>query len=204
MKALIVVDMQKDFMPNGPLPTKDADKIIPIINQLMEKFSLVIATKDWHPKDHIGFARNHPGKKEGDRIGVNGGLQILWPVHCVQETSGAEFADGLNQEKIEQVFFKGVDPQIDSYSAFFDNAHKRKTGLDAFLKKKGVKSVVLVGVATDYCVLFSALDAKELGYDVSVVADACKAINLNPDDEEKAHALMKQMGIHVVKSTHFS
>lgn len=200
MNALIIVDMQKDFMPGGALPTKEADQIISLINELMEKFSLIVATKDWHPKDHIGFAANHPGKNQGEVIEIDGIQQILWPIHCVQETAGAEFADGLDLSKIKQIFFKGVDPKIDSYSTFFDNAHQRETGLGDFLKSQGVQDVTIVGVATEYCVLYSALDAVELGFRVTVVRDACKPINLRTNDEREALALMKKRGVHVVTS----
>ncbi len=198
MQALIVVDMQKDFMPGGPLGTPGGDEIIPIINQMMDKFPIVLATNDWHPKGHVSFAASHPGKKVGDRIQVGEIEQILWPVHCVQETEGAEFAKGLHTEKIKEVFYKGTDLRVDSYSTFFDNAHLRKTGLEEYLKKQGIQKIVLVGVATEYCVLFSTWDALALGFEVMVIRDGCKAINLQPEDEKNALEKMKKEGANIV------
>lgn len=200
MQALIIVDMQNDFMPGGALPTKGGDKLIAIINQLIEKFPLVLATKDWHPQSHVSFAANHPKKKVGDLIQINGIEQILWPVHCVQETEGADFAPGLHREKIDSIFYKGTDPGIDSYSTFFDNAHLRKTGLEEFLKENRVKELVIVGVATDYCVLYSVLDALALGFQVTVVPDACYPINIHPEDEQKALEKMRKKGAKIVPS----
>lgn len=200
MKALIVVDMQNDFMPGGALPTKGADALVPVINALMERFPVVLATKDWHPKDHYSFAATHPEYKVGDVIREGPLEQILWPVHCVQHTKGAEFVRGLRSDRFEEVFHKGVDRMIDSYSTFFDNAHLRETGLADYLRKRGIKEIALVGVATDYCVLYSVLDALELGFDVTVFADGCRAINLLPDDGEKAFLQMEQAGAKVVAS----
>lgn len=200
MKALVIVDMQKDFMPGGPLATPKGDELVPLINELMEQFPIVVATKDWHPKDHVSFAENHPGKKVGGTVKAHGIEQILWPTHCVQGTEGASFALGLNEGKIEAIFEKGVDPQVDSYSTFFDNAKLRETGLDAYLRKRGVDSVTLVGVATDYCILYSALDALGLGWDVSVITDATRAINLDPGDEAKALEKMRETEVHLLTS----
>ncbi|NGX46834.1 MAG: Peroxyureidoacrylate/ureidoacrylate amidohydrolase RutB [Chlamydiae bacterium] len=198
MQALIVIDMQNDFMPGGPLGTPGADELANLIHPMMGKFPLVLATKDWHPKDHVSFATSHSGKKVGDVVRVGEVDQILWPVHCVQDTKGSEFAEGLNTEKITKIFYKGADSEIDSYSAFYDNAHLRKTGLDAYLKEHEVDAIALVGVATDYCVLYSALDALELGYDVMVIRDACRAINLKPEDEKGAVEEMKKKGVKIV------
>lgn len=201
MKALLIIDMQKDFMPGGPLGAKDADALVPIINDLMKQFPLVIATKDWHPKNHKSFAENHPGKKVGDHIDLDGVDQILWPAHCVQETLGSEFTKGLNTKKIDQIIYKGTDPNIDSYSAFFDNARKKKTNLASYLKEKGVDQISICGVATDYCVLYSVLDALDLGFKVTLIQDGCKAINLKEDDEKRAIATMQQMGALIREST---
>ncbi len=198
MKALIIVDMQNDFMPGGPLPTKGADELVPLINGLMDDYPLVVATKDWHPINHVSFAPNHPGKKVGDLINVEGIEQILWPVHCVQETKGSECVPGLNEEKIDHIFYKGIDQKVDSYSTFFDNAQLRRTGLADYLKKKGVEELAIVGVATDYCVLYSVLDALELGFDVTVIARGCRGINRNPDDEKKAFDTMRKKGAKVI------
>lgn len=186
MKALVIVDMENDFMSTGALGVKRADEVIPIINELMKQFSLVVATKDWHPPNHCSFAKTHPGKKVGDTIDIQGRKQILWPVHCVQNTPGAEFVKGLHTKSIAQVFFKGTDPNIDSYSAFYDNARQKSTGLAEYLKSQGVTHIYLAGLTTEYCVLYSALDALEEGFQVTVVADACRGINLKPGDDERA------------------
>jgi nicotinamidase/pyrazinamidase len=200
MSALIIVDMQNDFMPIGALPVPGADKIVPTVNVLSEKFPLVLASKDWHPPDHMSFAVNHPGRKAGDTIEVQGISQILWPVHCVRNTEGAEFVDGLVTDKISCVFFKGTDKWIDSYSTFFDNARKRSTGLADYLKSRGVREIYLAGVALDYCVLYSALDAVELGFKTFVIYDATRAINLQEKDEELALAAMSAKGAQIITS----
>jgi len=200
MKALLIIDMQKDFMPGGPLQTQGGDTLYQVINPLMEAFSLVVATKDWHPKDHLSFAANHPGKKVGDTIKVDSIEQPLWPIHCVQDSPGAEFADKLDVDKIDHIFYKGTDPKIDSLSAFFDNAHLRKTGLEDFLRSHQVKEIYVVGVATDVCVLLSVLDALELGFEVKVISDGCRAINRKPDDEKKAFEKMREKGAKVILS----
>jgi len=200
VKALVIVDMQRDFMPGGPLATPKGDELVPLINKLMEAFPVVLATKDWHPKDHVSFADNHPGKKPGETVMAHDIEQILWPTHCVQGTTGADFVEGLNEKKIEAIFEKGVDPEVDSYSTFFDNAKLRDTGLDAYLRKRGVDSVTLVGIATDYCVLFSALDACRLGWDVTVITDATRPINLDEKDEERALDKMQKAGVHLTTS----
>lgn len=199
MKALIIVDMQNDFMPGGALGVPGADKLIPIINALIPKFDCVIASQDWHPLDHVSFASNHPEKKPGDVIEVDGGSQVLWPVHCVQGTFGAELVDGLHKEKIVACFHKGTDKNIDSYSAFFDNARQKSTGLADDLKNRGVTDVYFVGVATEYCVLYSTLDAIDLGFSVHVIASACRPINLHPHDEELAFAGIAAKGGKIVK-----
>ncbi|MBS0629364.1 MAG: bifunctional nicotinamidase/pyrazinamidase [Verrucomicrobia bacterium] len=203
MKALIVVDMQNDFMPSGALPTKGADALVPVINRLIDYFPLVLATQDWHPKDHNSFAVNHPEYKVGDVIREGAIEQILWPVHCVQNTKGAEFVKGLRIDRFERVFHKGIDRMVDSYSTFFDNAHLRETGLAEYLHKRGIKEIAFVGVATDYCVLYSVLDALELGFQVMVFADGCRAINLRQADGEEAFEKMTQAGAVVVTSSDF-
>lgn len=199
--ALIVVDMQRDFMPGGALSVPDADLILPKINKLMELFSLVIATKDFHPKGHVSFASSHSGKKIGDSIEVQGKKQILWPEHCVQASSGSAFDPRLHVESIHEVIHKGTHKEIDSYSAFFDNAHNRPTGLGEYLKKQGITHVFFCGVATEYCVLFSALDALELGLSVCVIQDACKGIDLKIGDTEKAFEQMAQKGVKLIQSS---
>lgn len=199
-KALLLVDLQNDFMPGGSLEVKEGNRILPIIERLLEyPFDLVLASKDWHPKDHSSFARTH-GKAPGEEIKVEGLNQILWPVHCVQETSGAEFYPGWNNSKIQKIFLKGTDKNIDSYSTFFDNGRKRSTGLGEYLKEKGIKSVYIAGLATDYCVKYSVMDALNLGFDTYVVIDGCKGINLHPDDTKKAIEEMIKAGAHIVTS----
>ena len=200
MKALIIVDVQNDFCPGGALAVKDGDKIIPIINKLLPKFDLIVATQDWHPKNHKSFAKNH-GKKVGEKIKLNDLDQILWPDHCVQGTKGAEFVPALNTVKIARVFQKGTDPEIDSYSGFFDNGHKKTTGLGDYLKQQKVTEVYVVGLATDYCVKFTALDAVGLGFKTSLIIDACRGVNIQRDDSDKAVQEMKLKGINIIKSS---
>src|SRR3954467_8904486 len=155
MNALILIDIQNDFVPAGALPVSEGGQIIPIVNRIQSQFDLVVATQDWHPADHGSFAANHPGRKPGDVIELNGLPQILWPVHCVQGTPGADFVDGLATMKVEKVFTKGTDPGIDSYSGFFDNGHRKSTGMGEHLKARGVSAVYVCGLATDYCVKFT-------------------------------------------------
>ncbi len=200
LKALLIVDMQNDFMPGGALPVPHGDEIIPIINQLMPHFSLIVATQDWHPSDHVSFASNHPGKKPGDIIEVRGIKQILWPVHCVRNTKGAELVSSLQKQPISSIFYKGSDKWVDSYSTFFDNARLRATGLEEYLKTRQVKEIYIVGVATDYCVLYSVLDALDLGFKVRVIKDACLGINLQPGDQAAAVARMKNAGASLIDS----
>ncbi len=195
MPALLIVDMQNDFMPGGALAVPHADEIIPLINALIPKFSLVVATQDWHPADHASFAANHPGKHPGEVVQVKGIDQILWPIHCVRNTRGAELVAGLDKEKIEAVFYKGTDKWIDSYSAFFDNQHGKSTGLGEYLTSRKVKEVTIVGVATDYCVLYSAIDAADLGFSVTVMQSVCRGINLKPTDVENSFHAMAAKGV---------
>jgi nicotinamidase/pyrazinamidase len=200
MNALILVDIQNDFSPTGSLPVPEGDQIIVTVNRLQPHFDLVVATKDWHPVDHKSFAREH-GKNPGDTILLNGTEQILWPDHCVQGTTGAELFPGLNRAGIHKVIRKGTDPDLDSYSGFFDNDHKTRTGLDAYLKQKGVLEVYLTGLATDYCVKFTAKDARMLGYETYIIRDATRGVNLNKGDVEKAIAEMEKEGINIIESS---
>ena len=199
MKALIIVDVQNDFCPGGALAVKEGDQIVPIINKIMSKFDLVVATQDWHPKNHKSFASNN-GKKVGEVIDLNGLKQILWPDHCVQGSKGAEFVAKLDAKRIDRIFQKGTDPEIDSYSGFFDNGHKKRTGLDDYLRKKGVDEVYIVGLATDYCVKFTALDAVELGFKTYLIQDACRGVNLNNHDSDEAIQGMKTKGVGIISS----
>ena len=177
MKALIIVDVQNDFLPEGALAVENGDSIIPFINNLQKKFDLVVATQDWHPANHKSFASSHPGKKTFDQIDLNGMLQVLWSRHCVQETEGAEFSSQLNTKKIEAIFRKGMDKNIDSYSGFFDNGKKKATGMGAYLKGRGVTSIYVCGLAADYCVYFTALDGLEMGFESTIISDATLPID---------------------------
>jgi nicotinamidase/pyrazinamidase len=200
MEALILVDIQHDFLPGGALAVKDGDAVVPIANALQPQFGLVVATQDYHPANHLSFAANHLGKQPGDYIQLKGLEQILWPVHCEQGSAGAQFADDLLMDRVAKIFPKGTDPEIDSYSGFSDNGHLKATGLGDYLKEKGVDKVVIVGLAADYCVKFTALDAKQLGFDTVVVQDGTRAVNLQPGDFDKAIAEMEAVGIQIVSS----
>jgi nicotinamidase/pyrazinamidase len=202
MNTLILVDIQNDFLPGGALPVPQGNAIIPIANRLQEggRFDLIVATQDWHPAGHGSFAANHPGRTVGEVIELNGLPQILWPVHCVQETRGASFTDGLATTKIEKVFTKGTDPAIDSYSGFFDNGHRRSTGLGDYLRARGVTDVYVCGLATDYCVKFTALDARQLGFNTFLIEDASRGVNLKPGDVARAVEEMRAAGVKVVRS----
>lgn len=199
MNALLLIDLQNDFCPGGSLPVSGGHDIIPVINAMQSAFKLVAATKDWHPKNHASFAVNH-GKKPGEVIQLDGLDQVLWPAHCVQRSPGAEFVPGLDTKRITKTFLKGVDQTIDSYSGFFDNGHRRATGLGEYLKDQGVNGVVVVGLATDYCVKWTALDAKKLGFETTVAVDACRGVNLKPGDVDRALEEMRDAGVKLVQS----
>lgn len=198
--ALIVVDVQNDFLPGGALAVKDGDQVVPIINDIQEKFKYVVATQDFHPANHGSFAANHTGKKPGEFIELGGLTQILWPVHCVQGSSGADFHSELDQSQWAAVFKKGKNPEVDSYSGFFDNARRGDTGLGDYLKSFGIEQVFICGLALDYCVKFTALDAKSLGFETYLISDATKAVNLFPQDGTKAIADMEKAGIKILTS----
>lgn len=198
MKALLIIDVQRDFMPGGALGIAGANDIIPIINNLQLQFDHIIASLDWHPSDHGCFADNHPLHRVGDRIELDGVQQILWPRHCVQHSIGALPADGLATDRWLKCITKGSDPRVDSYSAFFDNAQKRRTELHAYLQMHQIDHLYLAGVATDYCVQFTALDARALGYRVTLYTEACRAVNLNSCDGEIALANMARQGVELI------
>ena len=200
MKALILVDIQNDFVPGGALPVPDGDEIVPICYRLQQSFGLVVATQDWHPANHQSFAINHPGREPGDVIDLDGLTQVLWPVPCVQNTPGAAFVPTLDLGRIARVFRKGTDPRIDSYNGFFDNGHRKATGLGDYLKAKGVMDVYVPGLATDYCVKFTALDASGLGFNTHLIEDACRGINLNAGDIAAAVGEMKRRGVTVCRA----
>lgn len=194
MKALLLVDIQNDFMPGGALAVNQGDEIVPLVNEMIHyPFDLVVATKDWHPYDHSSFAATH-GKHPGEHIQIAGFDQILWPVHCVQGTWGSEFAPGWDTTEIDKVVYKGTDALLDSYSTFYDNEHLKSTGLEYYLREKNVREVYIAGLATDYCVKYSVIDALQLGFAVYVIVDACRGVNLNPDDSHQACATMVQAG----------
>ncbi len=201
MKALLIIDVQHDFLPGGALAVQGGDQIIPIINRLQEKFDFIVATQDWHPADHGSFAANHEGKKPGDFIQLGNVEQVLWPVHCVQGSQGAKFHEGLNQKHWKKIFKKGTNPFVDSYSGFFDNDRKENTGLSQYLKEHDVEEVYVTGLATDYCVKYTVLDAIKQGFEATLVKDATKAVNLLPQDFENALKDMTKAGAEVVHST---
>lgn len=193
-KALIIVDVQNDFTPGGALPVPEGDQVVDVINGLQSKYGLVVATQDWHPKNHGSFASNH-GKMPGEIITLNGLTQILWPDHCVQGSWGAEFVEGLSMDKIVRVFQKGTDPEVDSYSGLFDNGHRKDTGLGDFLKDQKVDDVYIAGLATDYCVKFTALDTVKLGFRTHVIREACRGVNLSPTDVDEALEQLRRSGV---------
>lgn len=199
--ALILIDIQNDFLKGGSLAVPEGDDIIPIINQIMPQFEHIYATQDWHPANHGSFASKH-NKNIGEIIDLHGLQQILWPDHCIQYSKGAEFAATLNQDRIEHIFQKGTDISIDSYSGFFDNGHRKATGMGAYLKEKGIKNIFLGGLATDYCVKFTALDAIELGFNTFLITDATKGVNINPNDVEQAIQEMKEANVQLIESNH--
>jgi len=177
--ALIVIDLQNDFCPGGALAVTGGDEIVAGINALMAEFAVVILTQDWHPAGHSSFASSHGNKAPFEMTEMPYGPQVLWPDHCIQGTPGAEFHQGLTTTRADAIIRKGMNPAIDSYSAFFENDHKTPTGLDGYLRTRGIDALTLVGLATDFCVNFSAVDAARLGYSVSVRRDLCRAIDLD-------------------------
>jgi nicotinamidase/pyrazinamidase len=177
--ALIVIDVQNDFCPGGALAVTDGDAVVPVIHALMDDHAVTVLTQDWHPADHASFADNHPGAAPFSTIEMPYGSQVLWPAHCVQGSTGAAFHADLRTDPADLVIRKGFRPGIDSYSAFFENDQKTPTGLEGYLRNRGVTHLTLAGLATDFCVAWSALDAVRLGFTVRVVVDACRAIDLD-------------------------
>lgn len=197
-KALILVDIQQDFLPGGSLAVPEGDAVVPIANQAMKSFDLIVATQDWHPGHHRSFASQHKGRKPGELIEWKGLSQILWPDHCIQNTPGAAFAPGLNVERIDKIIFKGTHPDMDSYSGFFDNGHIHATGLEEFLQKNHVNDIAIMGLATDYCIKFTVLDACKLGFSVRVIQEGIRGVELNKGDCEKAINKMKEQGAAII------
>ncbi len=195
MKALLLVDIQNDFLPGGALPVPEGDAVVPVANRLMPNYELVVATQDWHPADHQSFASQHPGKQIGDVIQLAGLPQTLWPDHCIQGTLGAQFAAGLNQAGIHHVVRKGTDRTIDSYSGFFDNARRKATGLEKYLHERNVDEVHIMGLATDYCVKATALDAIDLGFRTVLIREGVRGVELKPGDCQRAIDEMRTAGV---------
>jgi nicotinamidase/pyrazinamidase len=177
-QALIVIDIQNDFCPGGALAVAEGDAIIPRVNALMAEFPVVVLTQDWHPLTHSSFASNHPGKAAFDNVTMPYGEQTLWPDHCIQGSNGALFHPALRTNPADLIIRKGFRPGIDSYSAFFENDRATPTGLEGYLRNRGVAGVTFVGLATDYCVAYSALDAARLGFSATVLLGACRGIDL--------------------------
>jgi nicotinamidase/pyrazinamidase len=199
-KALLVVDVQNDFCPGGALAVKEGDQIVPIINQIQPLFDRIIATQDWHPAEHVSFAVNHPGKNTYDVISAGGISQVLWPAHCVAGTPGAAFHANLETDRFHLILRKGMNPAIDSYSAFQENDKKTLTGLHGYLRSLEITAVFLCGLAMDYCVLYSALDAVAFGFETGVVIDASRGVNVPEHNVENALQAMKNKGIKVISS----
>lgn len=198
--ALILVDLQNDFLPGGALAVPSGDDVLPVARRLCQLFPLVVATQDWHPADHGSFASGYAGRVPGDVIELGGLSQVLWPDHCIQETFGAEFSEQLDLTAVHHVVRKGTNPQIDSYSGFFDNGHQQATGLDDLLRGAGVRHVFVLGLATDYCVKFTALDARQLGYETTLVVDGCRGVDLQAGDCARAIDEMKAAGVAACES----
>ncbi len=199
--AAILVDIQNDFCPGGALAVPRGAEVVPVANALMGMVDLVVATQDWHPESHGSFAVNQQGRKPFE-LGELGGLpQVLWPPHCIAWTGGAQFHPGLETSRIRRCFPKGTDPGIDSYSGFFDHGRRKATGLGEYLRAQGVQQVLVCGLATDYCVKATALDAVSLGFGTVLVADGCRAVGLKPADAGDALSAMHQAGVRISTST---
>lgn len=194
MKALIIVDIQYDFLPGGSLAVSKGDEIIPIINQIQTDYDLIVATQDWHPANHQSFASQHPDKNAFDLIELDGLEQVLWPDHCVQESRGAQLSEALDSRRIEAIFRKGSNPRIDSYSGFFDNGKKKNTGLTGYLKDRQVTEVHVCGLAADFCVYYTAMDALSEGFSSAIISKAAKAIDKGGLIEKK-NVFVKQGGL---------
>ena len=197
--ALIVVDVQNDFLPGGALAVPDGDAVIPIANRLAERFAIVVATQDWHPPGHLSFASSHPGRAPFETMELPYGQQVLWPDHCVAGTYGAELAVGLRLPQAQLVLRKGHHREIDSYSAFMEADRRTPTGLSGYLRERGARRLFLCGLATDFCVAWTALDAWAAGFDVAVIDDACRAIDLD-GSLDRAWRSMEEAGIRRVRA----
>ena len=196
MKALVIVDVQNDFLINGSLEVPGGNKVIKPINQIIKNYELVVATKDWHPLNHVSFSSNHPGKEVGDVIKVDNLDQMLWPDHCIQESKGSDFPITLNFKTIKKIIYKGTNPQIDSYSGFYDNGKIRSTGLSDYLKTNNVTHIDYVGLVTEYCVKFTVLDSIEEGFKTRVILNGIKGIDLK--ESSKALNEMRSKGVDLL------
>jgi nicotinamidase/pyrazinamidase len=196
-EALIVIDVQNDFCPGGALAVAGADEVVPVINELSHDFEHLILTQDWHPAHHSSFASSHPGKQPFETVQMAYGEQTLWPDHCIQGSGGAAFHPHLNRTRSELIIRKGFRADIDSYSAFFENDHRTPTGLAGYLGERGIRHITLVGLATDYCVAYSALDAVKLGFTTTVRLDACRGIDLGGSMTAMI-GKMREAGVRVV------
>lgn len=201
MKALIIVDVQYDFLPGGSLAVAQGDQIIPIINSIQQQYEVVVATQDWHPHQHVSFASQHPGKQVGDVMEKDGKEQALWPDHCVQGTRGAALSKELNNKPIAAIFRKGMDPKIDSYSGFFDNEQEKSTGLSGYLRNLNIHEVHVCGLAADFCVYFTALDSLSQGFSTVILEDATRAIDALGFESKKE--IFIQSGGSVQKTSPF-
>lgn len=197
MQALLLIDLQNDFLGGGALSVPDGDSVIELANRAMAQADHVVATQDWHPPDHGSFASQH-GVEVGQFVELDGLPQIAWPEHCVQGTPGADLAANLHSEKIDHVAKKGTNRMIDSYSGFFDNGNRQATGLDEYLRSVGVTSLSVMGLATDYCVKFTVLDALQLGYPTRVLLEGCRGVDLSEGDVAAAIAEMRRAGAVIV------
>ncbi len=198
--ALLIIDIQNDFCPGGALAVEKGDAIVPLVNELQKSFKHIIATQDWHPKDQVSFASNHDKAEPYDTITIDGMEQVLWPDHCVQGTHGADFHPDLDTTGPRLIVRKGMKRDVDSYSAFFENDKKTRTGLDGYLKNLNISNLYLAGLATDYCVFFSAMDAATLGYNTHVIIDATKGIDVPNNNIEKSVSAMEEKGIKIIYS----
>jgi nicotinamidase/pyrazinamidase len=198
MKTLIIIDVQNDFMHGGSLEVPLGNMILPVINKVQRYFDLVVATQDWHPKNHKSFASNHYGKKSFDKMVLNGVPQTLWPDHCIQGSSGAELHHDIESNRIAAIFRKGMDPEVDSYSGFYDNNHKLSTGLAGYLKEKGTSEIYFCGLAADICVYFTILDSIQEGFSATLIEDASQPLYLDKFDDIKCE--IAKLGVHIINS----
>lgn len=198
--ALLIVDVQNDFCPGGALAIPKGDKVVPVINQLQPLFDTIIASQDWHPSRHVSFAVNHSGKAAFDVIDINGIPQILWPPHCIAGSKGADFHPDLETRRFQLILRKGMQAGLDSYSAFLENDKKTHTGLDGYLRSLNIRKITLCGLATDYCVFHSALDAVSFGFETEVVIDACRGADVPKDNVKQAIHVMKRSEVKIISS----